>query len=63
MIVAINKISYEASAVHAYIAIGSKYGRTGYDGGIAFFIEQTRKNIHMLKFIHYLNILGQSHLF
>jgi ferritin len=51
-----DQISYEASAVNAYIAMGSWCERTGYDGSAAFFFEQAvEENTHMLKFIHYLN--------
>ena len=51
-----NQIVYEASGVHAYIAIGSWCERTGYDGSAAFFFEQAiEENTHMLKFVHYLN--------
>lgn len=50
------KLAYESSAVHAYIAIGSRYGRTGIQ--VLHSIEQTHKDIHMLKFIHYLNNSG-----
>ena len=54
-----NQIAYEASAVHAYIAIGSWCERTGYDGSAAFFFEQANEELrHMLKFIHYLNNSG-----
>ena len=54
-----DQISYEASTVHAYIAIGSWCERTGYDGSAAFFFEQANEeNTHMLKFIHYLNNAG-----
>lgn len=57
---AINEqISYEASSANAYIAIGSWCERTGYDGSAAFFFEQaSEENLHMLKFIHYLNGAG-----
>jgi ferritin len=51
-----DQIAYEASATHAYVAIGSWCERTGYDGSAAFFFEQANEeNTHMLKFIHYLN--------
>jgi ferritin len=51
-----DQISYEASAINAYIAMGSWCERTGYDGSAAFFFEQAiEENTHMLKFIHYLN--------
>lgn len=51
-----DQISYEASAVNSYIAMGSWCERTGYDGSAAFFFEQaTEENTHMLKFVHYLN--------
>ncbi len=54
-----NQIAYEASAVHAYIALGSWCERTGYDGSAAFFFEQVNEeHSHMLKFIHYLNNSG-----
>jgi len=54
-----DQISYEASSANAYIAIGSWCERTGYDGSAAFFFEQAaEENIHMLKFIHYLNGVG-----
>src|SRR6187431_173660 len=54
-----NQIAYEASSVHAYIAIGSWCERTGYDGSAAFFFEQaSEENQHMLRFIHYLNGAG-----
>ena len=54
-----NQIAYEASGVHAYIAIGSWCERTGYDGSAAFFFEQANEeHSHMLKFIHYLNNSG-----
>lgn len=54
-----NQIAYEASAVHAYIAIGSWCERTGYDGSAAFFFEQANEeHRHMLKFIHFLNNSG-----
>ena len=38
-----NQIVYEASGVHAYIAIGSWCERTGYDGSAAFFFEQANE--------------------
>ena len=51
-----DQISYEASAINVYIAMGSWCERTGYDGSAAFFFEQaTEENTHMLKFVHYLN--------
>jgi ferritin len=54
-----DQIAYEASATHAYVAIGSWCERTGYDGSAAFFFEQANEeNTHMLKFIHYLNNAG-----
>ena len=54
-----DQISYETSSTNAYIAIGSWCERTGYDGSAAFFFEQAaEENIHMLKFIHYLNGVG-----
>jgi ferritin len=57
---AINEqISYEASSANTYIAIGSWCERIGYDGSAAFFFEQAaEENVHMLKFIHYLNGIG-----
>jgi ferritin len=54
-----SQIAYEASATHAYVAMGSWCERTGYDGSTAFFFEQAiEENSHMLKFIHYLNNAG-----
>jgi ferritin len=54
-----DQISYEASATHAYVAIGSWCERTGYNGGATFFFEQaSEENTHMLKFVHYLNNAG-----
>src|SRR5437867_11945934 len=51
-----DQIAYEASATHAYVAIGSWCERTGYDGSAAFFFEQANEeNTHLLKFTHYLN--------
>ena len=35
-----DQISYEASSANAYIAIGSRCERIGYDGSSAFFFEQ-----------------------
>ena len=43
-----DQIAYEASATHAYVAIGSWCERTGYDGSAAFFFEQANEeNTHM----------------
>ena len=54
-----DQISYEASAINAYVAMGSWCERTGYEGSAAFFFEQAiEENTHMLKFIHYLNNAG-----
>jgi ferritin len=54
-----DQIAYEASATHAYVAIGSWCERAGYDGSAEFFFEQANEeNTHMLKFIHYLNNAG-----
>lgn len=54
-----DQISYEASAINVYIAIGSWCERSGYEGSAAFFFEQANEeNTHMLKFIHYLNNAG-----
>jgi ferritin len=54
-----DQISYEASSAYAYIAMGSWCERIGYNGSAAFFFEQaSEENIHMLKFIHYLNNAG-----
>ena len=54
-----HQIAYEASATHAYVAIGSWCERTGYDGSATFFFEQAiEENTHMLKFVHYLNNSG-----
>ena len=54
-----DQIAYEASATHAYVAIGSWCERTGYDGSATFFFEQSaEENTHMMKFVHYLNISG-----
>jgi ferritin len=54
-----DQISYEASAINAYVAMGSWCERTGYDGAAAFFFEQAvEENTHMLKFVHYLNNAG-----
>ena len=60
IIKAINdQIAYEASAIHAYLAIGSWCERTGYSGSAVFFFEQANEEyLHMLKFIHYLNNAG-----
>lgn len=54
-----DQISYESSATHAYVAIGSWCERTGYSGSATFFFEQAaEENTHMLKFVHYLNTAG-----
>ena len=54
-----DQIAYEASAIQAYIAIASWCERSGYDGSAVFFFEQANEeNVHMLKFIHYLNNAG-----
>jgi ferritin len=54
-----DQISYEASSIQAYVAIGSWCERTGYNGGATFFFEQAaEENTHMLKFVHYLNNAG-----
>ena len=54
-----DQIAYEASAIHAYLAIGSWCERTGYGGSAGFFFEQANEEyLHMLKFIHYLNNAG-----
>ena len=54
-----DQISYELSATHAYVAIGSWCERIGYSGSATFFYEQAaEENTHMLKFIHYLNTAG-----
>jgi ferritin len=51
-----SQIAYEASAINAYVAMGSWCERIGHDGGAAFFFEQAvEENTHMLKFVHYLN--------
>ena len=57
---AINEqIAYEASATYAYVAMGSWCERTGFEGGAVFFFEQANEeNMHLLKFIHYLNGAG-----
>ena len=53
------QISYESSATHAYVAIGSWCERIGYSGSATFFFEQAiEENAHMLKFVHYLNNAG-----
>jgi ferritin len=54
-----HQIAYEASANHAYVAMGSWCERSGYDGSAKFFFEQaTEEDTHMLKFVHYLNNAG-----
>ena len=54
-----DQIAYEASAINAYVAMGSWCERTGYEGSAALFFEQANEeNSHMLKFIHYLNNIG-----
>jgi len=54
-----DQISYEASAINAYVAMGSWCERAGYEGSAAFFFEQAiEENTHMLKFVHYLNNAG-----
>ena len=54
-----DQISYELSATHAYVAIGSWCERIGYSGSATFFYEQAaEENTHMLKFVHYLNTAG-----
>src|SRR5919109_778005 len=54
-----DQISYESSATHAYVAIGSWCERIGYSGSATFFFEQAiEENAHMLKFVHYLNNAG-----
>lgn len=60
LVKAINdQISYESSATHAYVAIGSWCERIGYSGSATFFFEQAaEENTHMLKFVHYLNTAG-----
>lgn len=60
MVKAINEqISHEAYSGNAYVSIGSWCERVGYDGSAAFFFEQAKEeNMHMLKFIHYLNNAG-----
>lgn len=51
-----DQIAYEASATQAYVAIASWCERSGYDGSAVFFFEQANEeNLHMLKFVHYLN--------
>jgi ferritin len=51
-----DQIAYEASAINAYVAMGSWCERTGYDGSAAFYFQQAiEENTHMLKFVHYLN--------
>ncbi|MGD9533015.1 MAG: ferritin [Candidatus Nitrosocosmicus sp.] len=60
MVKAMNEqISHEAYSGNAYVAIGSWCERIGYDGSASFFFEQAKEeNMHMLKFIHYLNNTG-----
>ncbi len=54
-----DQISYESSATQAYVAIGSWCERIGYSGSATFFFEQAvEENMHMLKFVHYLNNAG-----
>ena len=54
-----DQISYEASAINVYVAMGSWCERIGYDGSAAFYFEQAiEENTHMLKFVHYLNNAG-----
>ena len=54
-----DQIAYEASAINAYVAVGSWCERTGFEGSAAFFFEQANEeNTHVLKFIHYLNEAG-----
>lgn len=42
-----DQIAYEASATHAYVAIGSWCERTGYDGSAAFFLSKLMRRIHI----------------
>jgi ferritin len=54
-----DQISYEASAINVYVAMGSWCERIGYEGNAAFYFEQAiEENTHMLKFVHYLNNAG-----
>ena len=54
-----DQIAYEASATQAYVAIASWCERSGYDGSAVFFFEQAdEENLHMRKFIHYVNNAG-----
>ena len=54
-----DQISYESSATQAYVAIGSWCERIGYGGSSTFFFEQAaEENMHVLKFVHYLNNAG-----
>jgi ferritin len=54
-----DQISYEASAINVYVAMGSWCERIGYEGSAAFYFEQAiEENTHMLKFVHYLNNAG-----
>ena len=54
-----DQISYEASSINAYVAIGSWCERTGFEGSAVFFFEQVNEeNTHLLKFIHFLNSAG-----
>jgi len=54
-----DQISYEASAINGYVAMGSWCERIGYEGSAEFYFEQAiEENTHMLKFVHYLNNAG-----
>ena len=54
-----DQISYEASAINVYVAMGSWCERIGYEGSAEFYFEQAiEENTHMLKFVHYLNNAG-----